>query len=656
MKLSVIIVNYNVKYFLEQCLSSVFQALKGIESEVFVVDNDSVDGSVEMVREKFPLVKVIANRENVGFSKANNQAIRKAGGEYILLLNPDTVVEEQTFTKSIAFMDQRPEAGALGVKMMDGKGNYLPESKRGLPSPWVAFYKIFGLTSLFPKSKRFARYYLGHLDKETNQEVEVLAGAYMFMRKEALEKAGLLDETFFMYGEDIDLSYRIVKAGFKNYYLAETSIIHYKGESTKKGSLNYVYVFYKAMIIFAEKHFNSNYARFFRFFILLAIYLRAGMALFKRALTALALPLMDAAILISGLFYIKEYWENNHRFVVGGEYSLELIRIAFPLYALGWIVGIYLNGGYERPTRIVQLLRGIFFGSIALIVGYSLVSEEYRFSRAILLLGGVWAALSIPFSRLLLQKITGLRLLSTSSKDKRLIIVGQPDEAERVEKMVEQAHTVVSYAAFVNPPGSSVVSGKYTGSFDQLSEIVRVFEIDEVIFCARDLSGNDIFRKMTELNPTGVEIKIAPIESQFVIGSNSIDTQGSWYTVQFNDISRPANKRAKRLLDIGSSLLLLLAAPLIFWWMRNPGHYFKNVCTTLIGRTTWLAYDPSVSTEHLPKLKPSILKTTEMMRSTKVDPRACNHINQLYAKDYSVWYDLNFMLSHFRKLGQPWES
>lgn len=262
MKLSVVIVNYNVKYFLEQCLHSVEKSIEGIDSEVFVVDNNSVDGSVEMVAEKFPWVKLIANTENTGFSVANNQAIKVSKGEYILLLNPDTLVELDTFAKSVEFMDQHPDAGGLGIKMVDGNGRFLPESKRGLPTPTVAFYKIFGLSSLFPKSKTFGKYHLGYLDNEKTHVVDVLSGAYMMLRRETLDKTGLLDETFFMYGEDIDLSYRITKAGYNNYYYPEARIIHYKGESTKKSSINYVFVFYKAMVIFAKKHFSQKTQNF----------------------------------------------------------------------------------------------------------------------------------------------------------------------------------------------------------------------------------------------------------------------------------------------------------------------------------------------------------------------------------------------------------
>ena len=225
MKLSVVIVNYNVKYFLEQCLHSVRRAAENLQMEVFVVDNNSVDGSVKMVSEKFPEVILIENKDNTGFSKANNQAIKLSTGEYVLLLNPDTVVESDTFSKILNFMDSHPDAGGLGVKMIDGKGNFLPESKRGLPTPSVAFYKIFGLSKFFPKSRVFGKYHLGFLDKDQVNPVEILSGAFMLLRKSVLDKTGLLDETFFMYGEDIDLSYRITKAGYKNIYFPETTII-----------------------------------------------------------------------------------------------------------------------------------------------------------------------------------------------------------------------------------------------------------------------------------------------------------------------------------------------------------------------------------------------------------------------------------------------
>lgn len=275
MKLSVVIVNYNVKYFLEQCLRSVLKASEYVDTEVFVVDNNSADDSIPYLTGLFPEITFIENKDNPGFSKANNQAIELAKGEYVLLLNPDTVVGEHTFLHVCRFMDEHPEAGALGVKMIDGYGNFLPESKRGFPSLWNSFCKMFGLSKLFPQSPVFAKYHLRYLNENEIHEVDVLAGAFMLIRKTVLDKIGLLDDAFFMYGEDIDLSYRVTLGAYKNYYLPET-IIHYKGESTKK-DMRYVRVFYQAMVIFFKKHY-PNYQRLYAGFVYIAIYVRAGIA------------------------------------------------------------------------------------------------------------------------------------------------------------------------------------------------------------------------------------------------------------------------------------------------------------------------------------------------------------------------------------------
>ena len=259
MQLSVIIVNYNVKYFLEQCLCSVQKAVQGLNAEVFVVDNASTDGSKEYLAQKFSAVQFIWSNENLGFAKANNLALQKAKGEFVLFLNPDTIVAEDSFTSCISFFQSHATAGALGVHMIDGSGNFLPESKRAFPSSAASFYKLSGLSSLFPRSKTFAHYHLGHLSAHETHEVEVLSGAFIMVRKEVLEQTGGFDESFFMYAEDIDLSYRITKAehasGFyKNYYFSGTTIIHFKGESTQKSSATYTRRFYKAMLQFVNKY------------------------------------------------------------------------------------------------------------------------------------------------------------------------------------------------------------------------------------------------------------------------------------------------------------------------------------------------------------------------------------------------------------------
>ncbi len=257
MQLSVIILNYNVSRFLQQCLISVQKALEGIDSEIIVVDNNSADDSCEMVKQHFPSVTLIENKENTGFPKGNNIGVAQAKGKYICILNPDTVVAEDTFTKLLAFADSQSNLGITGVKMIDGTGNFLPESKRGVPTPWVAITKIGGLYKLFPKVSFFNKYYAQHLADGQTGKVDILSGACMFMERELYLNAGGFDEGCFMYSDDIDLSYTVLKKGLDNHYFSGTSIIHYKGESTVRDGL-YMQRFREAMQFFYKKHFRSS--------------------------------------------------------------------------------------------------------------------------------------------------------------------------------------------------------------------------------------------------------------------------------------------------------------------------------------------------------------------------------------------------------------
>ena len=282
MKLSVVIVSYNVKYHLEQCIRTVKKASEGMDTEIWVVDNASSDNSVEYLQANFPDVNFISNTDNVGFSKANNQAIRQSKGEYVLLLNPDTIVAEDTLKGCIEFLDAHPQVGATGVRMLNADGTFAPESRRGLPTPFTSFCKMTGLSSLFPQSRIFGRYYMKYLNENEANPVEVLSGAFNMLRRKALNQIGLLDEDFFMYGEDIDLSYRMLIGGWQNYYLPY-NILHYKGESTEKSSFRYVHVFYNAMLIFFNKHFGKKYL-LVGYLIRLAVVLRAMMDMFIRLL------------------------------------------------------------------------------------------------------------------------------------------------------------------------------------------------------------------------------------------------------------------------------------------------------------------------------------------------------------------------------------
>jgi len=268
MKLSIIIVSYNVRSYLEQCLQSVRKALEGIEGEVWVVDNNSQDDSVDVLRSNYPWVRLIANTENMGFARANNLAIRQSQSDYVLLLNPDTIVEEPTLRGVLDFMDAHPEAGGAGVMMHNADGTLAPESRRGLPTPWVAGLKMLGFTS---------RYYMSHLPWDEPGRIDVISGAFCMLRRKALDQIGLLDEDFFMYGEDIDLSYRLLKGGWQNWYLP-CEITHFKGKSTQKTDYRYVHIFYQAMLIFFRKHY-SHLSFIYAIPVKMAIYFRAFIAL-----------------------------------------------------------------------------------------------------------------------------------------------------------------------------------------------------------------------------------------------------------------------------------------------------------------------------------------------------------------------------------------
>lgn len=650
MKLTVIIVNYNVQHFLEQCLHSVRKASKNVSTEVFVVDNNSVDGSVNMVKEKFPEVQLIENKKNTGFSFANNQAMRIAKGEYVLLLNPDTVVEEDTFEKVVGFMDTHPDAGGLGVKMLDGKGNFLPESKRGLPTPSVAFYKIFGFSRLFPKSKTFGKYHLGFLDKDKTHAVEILSGAFMLMRKTTLDKVGLLDETFFMYGEDIDLSYRIILGGYKNYYFPETRIIHYKGESTKKSSINYVFVFYKAMVIFANKHFSQNNAKLFSFLINIAIYLRAGAAIFIRFLKSIALPAFDFALIMAGLLLIKDYYEKNIKFIEGGSYSDALTSIAFPAYIIIWMFTVYLSGGYDKPIRLFRLIRGILVGTGIILIGYSLLPEAYRFSRALIILGMGWVVLSYLISRLAFH-FAGLKSFSLNpDKSKRIAIIGQQEEYERVSQLLKQTNINTSFLVFISANDKGNTHPDFVGNINQIEEVIEIYKINEVIFCSRDISSQGIIDYMHTLVSADVDFKIAPPESLSIIGSNSIDTAGDLYIIDVNSIGKPKNKRNKRLFDVLSSIIIIALSPLLVLIQDNKGGFVKNMFAVLFGFKSWVGYGNDKH-DHLPKLRPSALSPADAIKNIAINSDTRNRLHLAYSKDYKIENDLNIVWKGIKKLG-----
>jgi GT2 family glycosyltransferase len=641
-RLAVIIVSYNVRYFLEQALGAVKRASQGIDTETWVVDNHSVDDSVQMVREKFTDVHLIANTDNPGFSIANNQAIRVSDSEYVLLLNPDTVVEEATFTKCVAYLDANPDVGGLGARMIDGSGAFLPESKRGFPTAWVAFCKTFGLSTIFKKSPLFNRYHLGYLPEFETNEVDVLAGAFMMIRRSVLDEIGLLDETFFMYGEDIDLSYRIQKAGYKNVYFPETTIIHYKGESTKKGTLNYVKVFYEAMIIFARKHFTGSQAWWLILFLQAAIWFRAGISLAKSFVQAFSRPLIDAAGIWLGMAWLKNFWGFVY-FKDPSYYKFSYLLLNVPAYICIWLVAVFMQGGYDRGSDLRAHVRGLLIGTIALAAFYGLMPLEWRSSRALIMLGSFWALIWTAGWRLVLHFAKHRNLRMGQSGRRQLIIVGHETESERARQLLFKAQVDVDIVTILSP--NSAKTNDQT--LDNLGEIAQIYRADEVVFCQKDVSAEAIMHWMTRLG-TSYTYKILPEDSHSIIGSNSKNQSGELYVVDIEyRIQKPTQQRYKRLTDILVSLFILVFSPILVWKMGFG--LFSAAWSCLIGRKTWVGY--SKSDRALPRLSKSIFHTGQAWPDRQFAPDVQARLDFLYAKDYRFERDIEVVLSNlFRNL------
>jgi GT2 family glycosyltransferase len=642
MQLSVIIVNYNVKYFLEHCLLSVLRACHGIDAEVIVVDNLSKDGSVEMVREKFPTVKLIANTENVGFAKGNNIAVAIAKGEYILYLNPDMIVPEDCFQLCLVYMQTHPEAGALGCRLVDGKGQFLPESKRGFPSAQVAFFKISGLSSLFKKSKFFNQYHLGYLSEFETNEVDVLVGCFMFCRKKVIDKVGSFDEDYFMYGEDIDLSYKINKGGFKNIYFPETTVIHYKGESTKKGSLNYVKMFYQAMIIFAKKHFKSSQKGMYVMLIQFAIYLRAILAFVGNVFSIIKLPLIDAMLLLGSLMIMKSVWIKNIK--TDTDYSNGLIAVFFVTYILTWLFSMVVNGGYDRPYKAGRVLRGMLIGGILTIAIYGLLPETIRFSRGITVLGALMGTLMILAVRKLLQYLNVKSLEPDNQQHQQVMIIGNEQEENEIRSLLHKAFIEKNIVGTVSPFDQK--SAFHLGVFQHTKPLSQLYKITEIIYAQGCLSFKEIIENMQACGAS-IDYKIHAQGTDSIIGSNSKDTAGDLYTTELiYQITTTISKRNKRLVDVCVALLFIVGTPFLIWFVRNKGAYFLNMVLVLEGDKTFVGY----SDPQFPKLKPHLLETYPVVEGFDIPKENKEHLDWLYAKNYDAWQDVRLIWEKWRMM------
>ena len=649
MTLSIIIVNYNVRYFLEQCLYSVRKATLNLEAEVIVIDNHSSDQSVEYLQPRFPGIKWISNEQNTGFAKACNLGVRHASGNHILFLNPDTLLAEDALERCLQFMQQHAGAGAVGVRMIDGSGKFLKESKRSFPSPSTSLFKLMGLSRLFPHSRVFSRYHLGHLDAAKDHEVDVLAGAFMMVRRDVLEKVGLFDEAFFMYGEDVDLSYRIQKAGYKNYYIAQTEIIHFKGESTRRGSLNYVRLFYSAMSKFVKKHYGGGRATIFNSAIRVAIWLRALMSATAKLVKWIGLPVCDAILILCSFWIIKEVWTATVK--PDNIYPNALLLIAFPAFTLLYLTVAYYAGLYDRKYRALQLVRSTFIATLVLLALYSLLPEQYRFSRGIVVFGALLAFALISMLRSLLVKTKMLTQVRSKSSRPHILVAGSRHEYEALQSLLQKGklHTKVI--------GRIAVAGKEADAIAELKEtdrIIPALNAQEVVLCAGTLSYRNIISFIQTIRHP-VRLRFHECGSCSIVGSDSSTATGETITAEgVYNLARPSYRRLKRLVDIMACLAFLLLLPLHFFVMRSPVAFVRHTFLVLVARQTWIGY--LSRSEKLPRLRPPVIASNGTAPGSEADQEKAFLIDHWYARNYEPLQDVKLIMENYRAMAKEVKS
>lgn len=568
MKISVIIVSYNVREFLQQALLSLQQSLKSISHEIFVVDNASSDNTVTMLKRRFRDVKLIENAENVGFARANNQAIERASGEYICLINPDTIVQENTFSILLDFHQAHPDAGMVGCRILNADGSLQLACRRSYPTPWVAFTKVVGLATLFPKSRLFGRYNLTFLDPEQPAEVEAISGSFMIVKKSAIDAVGGLDEDFFMYGEDLDWCYRIHQAGFKIYYVPDTQIIHFKGESSKKSPFQQRRLFYEAMRLFVRKHLNKGSAVIPSWFLVLAIHISAGLSYLAEVLKRLAWPLIDTFILTCSLaaaIYLR----------FKPEFPWQPFLFVHLVYTAVWLTSLAAHGLYaQNRLSGSKAASAIIFG-LLINSAFTFFFNQFAFSRKVVLVVGLINLVLIPSWRFGLKWLArkGFGLVSTRLKGlllrRRSLIVGDRLASEKIiQKMrssIDGTYLIEGVVLLsAEDSDEDVLDVPVVGVLDHLSDIIKRERVHEVIFSTDKLPYDKMLSTVANSLGSQTGFKMVPSDLDVIIGKATIDYIDD---IPFVDLDyrlhSPFYQFLKRGFDVILALLImLLTAPL----------------------------------------------------------------------------------------------
>jgi O-antigen biosynthesis protein len=661
MDCSVIIVNFNVKDFLEQALYTIDKSLAyaaarcpGFASEIFVVDNASDDGSIDMVRKKFPHVVCIENKNNLGFARANNLALEKSSGRFILLINPDTIVQEDTIDSMMRSMETNPSIGMAGCKILNPDGTLQLACRRSFPRPWVALTKITGLSALFPHSRLFGQYNLTYLDPESSYEVDAISGSFMMLKREIYERVGGLDETFFMYGEDLDWCYRIQQAGWKIYYIPDTKIIHYKGESTRRSDIDAIRTFYQAMTVFVDKHISRS--KTVKTFLTLTIWIRAMLAWTGRRLRTYSPAVIDFMVLNIALVAGEFLWLG--RIFHFPSYAYPTILI-IPALLLVSVIG--LTGGYTHHRLSISRAAGAVLVTFVLLSAITFFFKDYAFSRMVVLITAVLSLLMIPGWRIVVRMINRIPVIGGTVRffSRRTLIIGVNDATAAVVKKLRK-RVLDTYQIFGviditrQRVGEDLDGIPIIGSLANIGKIIRDERISDVIFVPGALDYSEILTVIARSNDRSVNYRLIPTNMEVVIGKGTIDQLDEIPLIDIEyRINQPVNRFVKRSLDILLAfVLIVLLFPVIFALDTIRGkrvaEWVKALPKILSGKMSFVGPpETTIANGTIYLGKPGLTGLVQLQRGNELQQDDIQNFNLYYAKNQSLFMDVEILLKSF---------
>ncbi len=655
MDLSIITVNYNVKEFLQNLIHSIHKAAGSLTYEIIIVDNASSDGSVDFISQKFPEVKLIANDRNLGFGKANNQGLKIAKGNYILLINPDAIVSEDTFTNMISFFESHPSVGLAGCKILNPDGTLQLACRRSFPGPWTSFCKVTGLSNLFPNSRLFARYNLTYKDENESYEVDAISGSFMMMKREVYEKTGGFDEDYFMYGEDLDLCYRIQQAGYKVYYVHETQIIHYKGESTRRSGLDETKFFYDAMHLFVKKHLSSSLL--VQFILRTAIGIRKIFSfLGKRKLVFLAV-ILDFIFFDLSLF-ISEAVYQSVRTWRGFPYVS--FHIVYTIPALSYILTASAFGVYRRDSLSILKTLAAVFTSFFILSALTFFFKEFAYSRAIVIITYLLLFVMLVLWRVILKLVFKIGVNKDLYSSRKTLIVGINETAVKIADTLKSKqmdyHTITGLISLTpRDIGKKFGEWEVVGSIENIIKVIRENGIDEVIFSPQELSYSQMMSVVSASQNENTEFKIIGNNLDFLVGKASVSVLDEipLIGIKYN-ITNPAMKFFKGFFDYTLAVFVLfLVYPFIYLTAKVSArssdfrNFILKVPSVLTGRMSFVGPEDPSGYKDLYLGKKGL---TGLWYIENVGKKDQEKLDILYAKNQNIWFDLEILAKSLNKM------